>query len=325
VLIPFCLMLFGILLTHDTECQALAPSHSSHQEVHDPISRHMAHFMQPIKFTNHGLRCYIKHAYNIPEYGTDFLPNNLFHMVQFLERKTDQICHYYQSVLRMFGNKLKQSMYVNPYALSEMLDEILPLMKDACNKQTIPTFAHLQKDISQLMYDNMLNRFDYLKVDPDAYFSDLTTDILSLVHSSHELSADSSVQELRKSIQVFFEVAFNKLVWDPHAPKDAWHNVKLLADQLTRFHQQNVVSDEDDLNDLFVTLLERFCLYLDLSAPDLPLAFYHELRSDIAQKNLLFLELEEDQYFASKATRLERVITMTEAKTRAYQQGILVS
>jgi len=294
-------------------------------EINDPIEFHYAHFVQPIKFTNHGLRCFIKHAFNIPEYGTDFLPNNFFHFVQFLQRTTDQTRSYYQSVFRMFGNKLKQSMYINAYAYADMLDEITPLLKHACSHQEPVAFNHLKKTLSSMMYERMLNKFDYLKLDPDAYFHDLSHDILSLINSSHELSSDASIEEFRKSLMVFLEITLNKVIWNPLQHKQAWENVKLVSSQLIKLYEEDILQDQDDINDLSVTLLERFCLFLDLSYAEISPAFYAEIRHEIQEKNLALLEWEQEQFIETKSQRLERALAFAEAKTRAYHQGILVS
>ncbi len=324
----FTLLLFTcicILSSHNANAKDFQLTRHSATENSNLIAFDQHHFLQPVKFSNHGLRCFIRHAYNRPEYGTDFLPNNFFHFVQFLKRDTPQARSYYQSVLRMFGNKLKQSMYINPYAYCQMLDEITPCLQKACSDERPPIFKQLQTKISSTMYNAMLDKFDYLKIDPDAYFHDLSEDIISLVNTTQELSGDASIEELRKSFMVFFETTVNKLIWSPNEYEHAWRNVKVIADQLARLYEKDILSDQDDLNDLFITLLERFCLFLDLSYAEIPVEFYQAVRQDIQAKNLLLLELEQEQFIETKAQRLERAITMTEAKTRAYHSGILVS
>lgn len=323
-ILPLCIYIC-IITSHNINGEDFQFPINRAMEINDPIELHYTHFLEPIKFNNHGLRCFIKHVYNVPEYATDFLPNNFFHVVQFLKRKTDQPRNYYQSVFRMFGNKLKQTMYINPYAYSEMLDEITPLLKQSMTLEKTPAFGQLQKQISCTMYDRMLHKFDYLKLDPDAYFKELSQDIISLINSTYELSKDASVEELRKTLMVFFEMTINKLVWNPNEYEHAWRNIKIIGTQLNKLYQEDILNDQDDLNGIFITLLERFCLFLDLSYAELPLSFYAQLRQEIAEKNLFFLELEDEQFFETKAQRLERAITMTEAKTRAYHEGIIVS
>lgn len=323
-MIHLVLYSLALLFSHNTKSEDFQVSINSVSEsAYTPIYN-KKHFLQPIKFTHHGMRCYIRHAYNHPEYGTDFLPNNFFHMVQFFKRNTPQTRSYYQSVFRMFGNKLKQSMYVNPYALSDMIQEVTPLLQQACDYSRTPAFDLMQQKISSTMYDTMLQKFDYLKLDPQAYFSDLSTNILSEINAAQELADDISPEELRKSMLVFLELTLNKCIWNPNEYQDAWKSVKTLTDQLYVLHDAQAIKDQDDLNDLFISIIERFCLYLDLSFTEIPVDFYASLHKDIEAKNLLFLELEGEEFFETKAQRLSRAVTMAEAKTRAYHQGILI-
>jgi hypothetical protein len=323
-MIYLALCFFTLLFSHNTKSEDFQVSINSVSENSFTPTSHHKHFLQPIKFTHHGMRCYIRHAYNHPDYGTDFLPNNFFHMVQFFKRNTPQSRNYYQSVFRMFCNKLKQSMYVNPYALSELTEEITPLLKNIFHPTFIPAFSQLQEKISSLMHDTMLQKFDSLKLDPVTYFDDLSHDILRNINATQELTGDISVEELRKSMLIFFELSLNKCIWNPNEYNEAWHSVKTLSNQLHQLSLAEIITDQDDLNSLFISLIERFCLYLDLSFAEIPTEFYSILQADIAAKNLFFLELEGEEFFETKAQRLLRAVTMAEAKTRAYHQGILV-
>lgn len=319
VYLAYCALLFSLnILSEDFQVSI----NSASENMFVPAS-YQKHFLQPIKFTHHGMRCWIRHCHNHEKYA-DFLVNNFYHMTQFFKRNTPQTRSYYQSIFRMFGNKVKQSMYVNAYAFADLLHEISPQLHQVCNITLNPAFDTLQKKISSAMHDAMLQRFDYLKLDPLAYFSDLSTEILHDINAAQELTDDATVEEFRKSMLVFFELNLNKLVWNPNEYQDAWRNVKSLTEQLTQLHDARVVKDQDDLNDMFVSILERFCLYLDLSFAEIPVDFYQDLQKEIAAKNLFFLELEGEEFFETKADRLSRAVTMAEAKTRAYHEGILV-
>lgn len=319
----YLILCFAFLLSSNIKGEDFQVSIQNVSETSFPVSNHTIHFLQPIKFTHHGMRCYIR-RYNHPEYA-DFLANNFFHMVQFFKRKTPQTRNYHQSVLRMFNNKLKQSLYVNPYAFSDLLQEISGNLEEICSVQQTPAFELLRKKISDTMYDAMLNKFDYLKLDPAAYFNDLSQDILADFNAAQDLADDITVEEFRKTLVSFLELACNKCIWSPHEYQDAWNNVKTLTGQLHQLHSTQVLKDQDDLNDLFVSIIERFCLYLDLSFAEIPAQFYAQLHKDIEAKNLYFLELEDEEFFETKAQRLSRAVTVAEAKTRAYHQGILMS
>jgi hypothetical protein len=312
------------LFVHTVQTRYTQPNLAHEQNIAYMHQERMQQFMRAINFTKHGLRCFIKHVYNAKEYA-DFLANNFFHVTQFMERKTEMPRSYLQSVLRMFGNKIKQSMYVNPYALSELLDEMLPHLKTACCTITSLAYDTLHDNIATTMHDTMLNKFDQLKRDPNAFFANLSHEIITLVGSRHELNNDIPLAELRSTLLLFLQATISRLIWDPAKGAEAWLNVKLIADQLARYHQQGIITDIDDLDDLYTTLLERFYLYLDLSYEKLTNELLVKLRDDIAAHNLLFLEIEHEEYFQSKTERFQQVITDVEIKMRAYQQGIIVA
>lgn len=323
VIMRICVLLVCIIANHALNGQDFYIPISKHEANNALLCAH-TRFMEPVRFTKQGLQHFITHVYNVPEYGTDFLPNNLYHIALFLRRYTAQPLNYCQSVLRMFGNKLKQTLYINPYAFSELLDEITPLLNKLITSHKTSTLARLQQEMSETMSNHMLHKFDHLKADPSAYFTELSHNIMQLINK-HELSGDSSVDSLRKTLMAFLETTINKLIWTPDEHTHAWDNVKLISSQLHMLLQEDILNDKGDLNALYVSLLERFCLYLDLACSDIPVTFYATLRQEIAHKTATFFHLEEGQFFETKAQRLERAITLAEAKTRAYHEGIIVS
>lgn len=317
------ILFISSLFIHTAHTRYTQPNTSHEQKFAQLHNDRLQQFMRTINFTKQGLRCFIRHVYNAVEYP-DFLANNFFHMTQFMQRKTEIPRSYMQSVLRMFGNKIKQSMYVNPYALSELLDEMMPCIKGACCTITSLAYDNLHASIADTMHDTMLDQFEHLKRDPQAFFADLSHEIITLVGGRHELNNDATLAELRSTLLLFLQTTLNKLIWDPNKGADAWLNVKLIADQLARYHEQGIIDDVDDLDDLYVTLLERFYLYLDLSHAELTDELIAQMRADVAAHNLLLFEIEHEEFFLSKAERFEQVLTDVEIKMRAYQQGILV-
>ena len=100
-------------------------------------------------------------------------------------------------------------------------------------------------------------------------------------------------------------------------------SVKVIAKNLTTLKEHNIIN-QDDLDDLFKSLLERFCHFLDLAGSDLSVEVIQKIKEDIASGNLMFLELEEQEDFMeTKSERLGRSIIQTEAKVRARSYGII--
>lgn len=283
----------------------------------------MQQFMRSINFSKQGIRCFIKHVYNAKEYA-DFVVNNFMHLTEFMQRTTDMPRIYQQSVIRMFHNKIKQSLYVNPYALSELLDEMITHLKKAYYNTASQAYDKLHTSISSIMHDTMLNKFDQLKQNPDGFFNELSHNIINLVGTRHDLNGDIPVADLRSTLLLFLQNSLSKLVWSPNDAAGTWLNVKLIADQLARYHQQGIIDNVDDLDDLYTTLLERFYLYLDLAYTELDMATLEAMRTDIASGTLALFEIETEEHFLTKADRFNQVAADVEVKIQAYQQGILV-
>jgi hypothetical protein len=92
---------------------------------------------------------------------------------------------------------------------------------------------------------------------------------------------------------------------------------------MTELKDQGIIN-QDDLDDLFKSLLERFCHFLDLAGSDLSMDVINSIKQDIVAGKLLFLELEEQEDFIeTKAERLQRALLLTEAKVRARSFGII--
>lgn len=308
---------FIIYLCVFLSTSAISYGTQSNIVTHANISEHSAqnHFTKPISFTQNGLVSFTKQVYNHPEYA-HFLAHNFHHITQFLHNAKTQNCMYAQSVLRMFGNKLKQTSYINPYAYADLLDEISPLLKIAI---THDTQYNLKEHISKTMYDQMLYKFDYLKQDPHAYFQELSENIVTLVHKNP--ITNTQTLQLQKIFLSFLEITLNKLVWHPSEYQAAWTNVLRIADQLNKINE-DVLHNIDDLNALFITLLERFYLFLDLSYAEIPVDFYVTLHKEVDQQSSLLFTLTDINFVETKLQRFEHILIQAEAKTRAYHEGI---
>ncbi len=279
-------------------------------------------FAKPVTFTQPGIHYFIKQIYNHIDYA-DFLAHNMYHITQFLKSMPTDSC----PILRMFGNKFKQTAYINPYAFADLLHEVTPLLKATVSPDKQ---ISLKNQISKTMYDQMLYKFDYLKQDPYAYFNELTDNLITLMHQNPITNAQKL--EISKAVVSFLEITLNKLVWHPTAYKNTWTNLLDIADQLNIINE-NILHSNEDLNSLFITLLERFYLFLDLSYAEIPIDFYLNLRKHITEQPPLLLTCANDtrncnglhiplDCFQTKLQRFEKIVTLAEAKTRAYNEGI---
>jgi hypothetical protein len=298
--------------------------HSAKAEYNQPVDKILQDLSNPVNTSAEGFSNFLRYSYNQPEYAQDFLPNNFFHVAQFLEhgKTTKQTRAYSQSVLRLFANKLKGSSYVNALALSDLLDQMPQLLEHHFLVQRKGAELHfLQEKINQLLYARFLDKFAEFKSSPTAFFNDLSQEIVEALSASTMDMGDISIEELRKTMLVFCEVALGKLIWSPEDQIDTWKSVKKISQQLTALMDCNILADADDLNDLFVTLIERYCFFIDIAGDALSLDFYKNLKDDMQTSTLLLFELaEQEEFIERKAQRLTRAIDT--AKKRSIKSMV---
>lgn len=281
----------------------------------------LARFAQPITLNPEGITKFLRHTYNHTDYGLEFLPNNFSHLLQFLHKgkESHQKRAYVQSVFRLFGNKLKSSSYVNAYAFSTALEKLPPLIADYFSPtKTGKDLLAMQTQINEMLYSRFLSQFKSFKDNPNDFLNTLSQDIVTNIDQQElPLPLDpTDVEELRKTTLMFLEVGLGKLIWNPEDKEATWLSAKNIAKDLSTLFEQKIIVDQDDLNDLFRTLIERYCFFLDLTGTDLPLEYFARVKQDIKSNTLVFLDLAEEEDIESKGERLLR--SLNQAEHRAY-------
>jgi hypothetical protein len=279
----------------------------------------LASFGQPVILNPVGIKKFLRYTYNHQDYALEFLPNNFCHMLQFLRKgkESHQKRAYVQSVFRLFSNKLKSSSYVNAYALSTVLDELPTLIGDYFVKEeTKKNMAAMQLHVNEMLYSRFLSQFKSFKDNPVDFLDSLSRDIVVTIdhHEIHQPSDSMTPEELRKVTLMFLEVGLSRVIWNPAEIDGTWHSVKHLANDLSTLYDHDIIVDQEDLNDLFRTLLERYCLFIDLVGEDLPFEFFERVKKDIKEESLVLLDLEEEEEVESKSQRLMRSITHAQQK-----------
>lgn len=288
----------------------------SSQDVNDMLHR-------PIEFSSDGITIFLKDTYNHPSYSQDFLPNNFSHLLQFLDhgKKSDQPRSFVKSVMRLFSNKVKGSYYINAYAFSEMLEQLPSLVEDHFTPERNGCTA-LQQSINDMLYTSFLEKFSFFKKSPEEFLDELSHNIVKTLHQD---TTDISSAELQAMVIKLLELCLTKLVWCPEDHIYTWQSVKTIANQLSTLMDKNIITDSEDLNDLFITLIERYCFFLDISGTDMPIEYYEQIKSDIASHSYPLLELEEQEpLMEKKSDRLMRAVLESETRVRAHAYGITV-
>ncbi len=321
ILLLVSLFFLGTNHTHNFSC-----SQKVEYQRNEGVQANVTKLCAPITMTTAGIHDYIRLVYNNPQYTQEILPNDFSHLIQFLKHgiATKQSRAYLQSTLRLFTNKLKACPYVNACAFNELLEQLPALLQP--HFLTTRTYAidRLQKRINTVLYSQFLEKFDRFKADPNLFFSDLSHIILDELDAANAELTFISPKEMHKAVLTFLEIGLSKLMWSPYDKQATWHTVVSISEHLTQLLENSILANTDDLNDVFVSLTERYCYFLDIAANDLPISFYREVSQQVVSTTLPLLLLEEQEDFIeSKAQRLLRSLTHAEARCRSYNHGAI--
>ena len=277
-------------------------------------------FARPIIFDRANIQTFLTDVFNHRLYGVYCLPSNFMHIADFLSHST-QVEHprdFSISIFNLFHTRLKESFWVNPYALAQMLEVITQQCAGMCE----PTnHTSSRAAIKKALYNAMLSRFHELKKDPEYFMTSLANEIIALVEQPEQ----ETISELQHTVTRFIESALDKVIWDPREQESCWESCKLIAEQLHALHRAHIIRNETALNHCYWSLVYRFCYFLETTGEHLTPETYSIIKNDLVAKNCSFLALEEQEAFVlSKIRRLQLALIDGEVKARAAQAGIIV-
>jgi hypothetical protein len=297
--------------------------------AHPQTERDLAKMLHaPITLSAHGIDAFLRTTFNSPLYSSDILPHDFSHFIQLLQHSKSMTHHrraYIKSVVKLFGNKIKGAQYINAYAFSLMLDQLPDQLEEFFSLKRCLDPTRSTKKVYTILEQTFLNKFDQFKEKPREFLDTLSHEIIESLEKDTELIAeDISLEQLRQSVVRFLEACVGKLVWSPEDHEAIWDSVKKISQQLEVLIDRNILTDASDLDDLYWSLIHRFCFFVDITGSDLPLEFYEKIRNDIASQQILLLELEEqEKSIEPKISHLKRALLNGEAKKRAHDNGIV--
>lgn len=282
----------------------------------------------PVDFTGKGVNTFLRSIYNKPAYAQELLPNNFDHVTQFLAfgSKTKQKEFFIKSVMRLFSKKLKAAPYVNAYAYVNLLEKLPKALDYYVQGEEIPDLRITRDKVGDLIYQAFVSRFSLCKANPEEFLGGLSDEILEVtIKKNAVIKNEVSKEQIRQLVIRFLEIGLSKLVWSAQDYNDIWDSVKHIGQQLAVLHEHHVIGQADDLDDLYWSLVNRFCYFIDLTAEDLPVQFYAAVKKDIAEHAVAFLVLEEQESaIEAKAQTLMRTIMHGEARSRAHEKGLVL-
>jgi hypothetical protein len=263
-----------------------------------------------------------------PEYRKDVLPHDFSHLSHLIAygAQGHQPPAYLRSIIKLFSNLIKSSHYVNAYAFSSLLNTIPEQLAPyfSLNQSSAyitdsalydATFVdRFQSTVNNMLYAKFSNEYDSFRQNPNLFLQKISTHIAMIAQE------EFMQEQLRQGIIRFCEIVLSKLVWDPAAHEETWRITKKISEQLASLLEYNILDDANDLDDLYWTLLNRYCYFVELTTGDMPESFYQSVRHDLRTNtdNIVLFALKEQDYIVEpKLSYMQR--TLIDAETTAYR------
>lgn len=276
----------------------------------------------PIRLDNEGISSFFKTVFKDPNYGVDILPDSFFHLEQLLSYgyKSGQSIRFTRSALRLFTNKLKSSLYVNAYAAQELLEQLPKVLGPYASSDRIEDNG-VKEEVVTLLYEEFFANFEQFKQDPDGFFSRLSNDIVKRVDTiSHK--TEPELTQLHSSLHLFLDLVFNRLIWDPTDEAKTWESVKALGNSLSILKDAHLIASPEVLDDLYNSIISRYCIFLDLMQGNLSVQCFVALKDAVSNETAPMLESStEEEYALSRREQLLRTIHIGETQARAREYG----
>lgn len=239
--------------------------------------------------------------------------------------------NYLRTIFKMFGNKLKSCEFINCYELITVLNNIFDQLERYVKPERSSIylrnamllegtmFDRFQSVTNNLLYAKFSTEYETFKQDPELFLEHISYDI------AHIAQEEVNIELMRQALIRFLETALSKVVWSPTEQEQTWTITKQLSHKLALLVERNILTDVNDLDDLFWSLVHRYCYFLDITTGMMHALTYHRIQEDVHANQNVLLELEEqDDFVERKIACLSRALIQAEIKTRAQEQGIIV-
>lgn len=323
----YCISFTGFLLLTQALCSKDTQKGFENQYIAQTGSPALYDiFFRPIDFNRTSIKNFITRSYNHPAYAHNFLALNFSHIGTFLSYADQSIQprSYAKSIFKLFGQKLKATPYVNAYALLELVQQLPALVKPLASPEAEK--AAKQEEIKRCLYNFLLKNFKKLKENPDDALEQLSSNLYDISTSKNTKDdQDISVYELQKAIEQFLEIALNKVIWSPYDQQDIWLSAKEFSYKLEELLTVNGLAGTQELEELYWSLIHRFCYLLATSGSELTQDTYAAVQQDLAHEQLLLLSLKEQESFiTSKREHVEQAVMAAQVTAAACQSGLIL-
>jgi len=174
-------------------------------------------------------------------------------------------------------------------------------------------------DTKKLLWKSFKTHYNFLKLDPMGFFDQLTRSVEKRAERYY-----IPPERLRAVLVRFIDGALGKLIWCPQDQEETWKSFKRIGLQLTELKNLRVITDSYDLNDLYWSLIERYCYFMELTGAELKSTVCRKMKTELFSGALPWLALrEQEEALETKGERLARTLVATEFKAQANEKGLL--
>lgn len=269
----------------------------------------------PLETSKKGVEDFFTHIFTHPHYSSRVLPYSFDHLEQLITYRAEP--KFVEYVLRCFSNKVKASLYIQAASLDRFLTSFTQCIQQTIHLGSKGPDKGQKEELISLLYNRFLSEFERFKQDPESFFDQLSEDILAAItRAPTRTRSQIDSDEISHTIVLFLELCCNKLAWDSKDELKTWQTVVSLAEKFLRLEQVHLISSSD-LENIYVSLVERYCFFLELMRADLSVEFLSALKGAVTAETEPFLE--------TNRQHLLHTITLLEAQARAQQEYGYVS
>lgn len=280
---------------------------------------------------------YVKEIYNRKDYP-QALSQDASHIIQFLDLSNElnldaKTVYVY---MRLWVNKAKSCEVMDDRMILQSL-RTMPsqlarhfISEDDINQSTTD-LSFIKHQIESTLLAKFTENFPAFQAEPDVFLSNLSQDLTrqyqqEIDHIKKQHDSLHAQERLRNLIIKFFEITLNKVVWEINEYENPWQSFIAIADGLSLLAEHDIITHMDELDDLWWSLVHRFCFFLDIAGASIPENLFDEIEHDLDMCSIPFLESEEQDagIISKKETLFESLL---QAKTRAfaYERGGIIS
>jgi len=280
-------------------------------------------------FFSHAMSPFIQEQYNAIGYA-DLLSRDARHISEFLALSSEYNFTTEQTYtgLRLFHNKLKEASLIDDTVMNHIL-EILPVELErhfplnplGSAKQKSPA-----KMIENIMLSELTTHLEAPKTSTEHFFTGLSETIAQSVKDIGVSDEAAMRDRLRSLTLKMVELLLSKTIWFAQHPQSIWPSLLKAAHTISQLCSNRIITHLDDVDEAYRTLVTRFVFFIEQSGHQLPVSWYENIESDLANGLVPFLESPElDEGITSKKQLI--LHALVQGKTCAIAQqthGLLI-